>query len=171
MKRHLVTIAFVSFVGAILLTAVPVVNDSPDEVTSAPPRYLYSHYLDSDIQQYGLYELAELLGQYKWVSSHYQRGSFDCSEMSAFLEAMLEVQGWHTYIACGPSPWNPDKRHAWLLIETSPGFYVPVEATYPRIVSYSDRHFDEYFEYDHLFETIYDAFKYEPRQFDWWDSW
>ena len=191
MKRYLVRMASVCFVAAILLTVVPLLHDSPDRVTSEPPLYLYSHYSDGDIQQqvtsapprclylhypdgdiqhYGLYELAELLRRYRWLSSHYQRGSFDCSEMSAFLEVSLEVGGWHTYIACGPTPFEPDSRHAWLLVETPYGFYVPIEATYPRIVSCSEPYFHGYFKYDHLFETIYDAFNYKPTQFDWWES-
>ncbi|MBE9501140.1 MAG: hypothetical protein IMY87_01760 [Chloroflexi bacterium] len=180
MKRHLVTIASVCFGAAILFTAVPVLSDCPDQVQSAPPQvteqngqipsYLYPYYPYSDIQKQGVHQLTKLLEQYEWLYSHYQVHSFDCSEMSAFMERMLEVDGWNTYIACGLCPWNPDKRHAWLLVETSPDSYMPIEATVQTIVYDSDRYFDEYFKYDCLFKTIYDALEYKPTQFDWWDS-
>jgi hypothetical protein len=171
MERLLGRIVFTGFVAAILLT-IPVLvsSDSPNLVGNLPPLYMSPYYTAGDTQQAGLHKLEKLLEQYEWLRPHYRRGSFDCSEMSAFLEAMLEVQGWHTYIACGPTPFDPGSRHAWLLVETSPGYYMPVETTIQSIVYRTESHFDEYFEYDHLFETIFDALGYEPTQFDWWNS-
>ena len=171
MKRHLVRIASTGFFAVILLV-IPVFAsiDSPEGITSPPLLYMSPYYADVDNQQQGSHELEKLLEQYEWLSSHYQRGIFDCSEMSAFLEAMLQVHGWHTYIACGPTPFNPNSRHAWLLVETAPGYFLPVEATIQRIVRPTELHFDQYFEYDHLFETIHDALEYKPTEFNWWDS-
>ena len=161
MKRHLVNKASILFLGAILLAAVPVLGDCPDQVRSAPPQltelqeqipsYLNPYYPYCGVKQYGAHELAELLEQHTWLESHYKTGSFDCSEMSALLEKILEDHGWNTYIACGPTPFKSGSRHAWLMVETLPGIYMPVEAAVPRIVYRSDPFFDEYFEYDRLF--------------------
>ena len=78
--------------------------------------------------------------QRAWLGRRYQVAGFNCSEMSAFLEASLEGDGWHTYIAVGPCPFDPDSNHAWLLVETSPDSYVPIEATAPAIIYRSDCH-------------------------------
>jgi hypothetical protein len=90
--------------------------------------------------------------------------------MSAYIEWRLENEGYHTYIAVGTTPWNPQGRHAWLLVETSVGKYMPVEATEYDIVKWDDPYFDNYFVYDRLFENIQDALNYNYDEFDWWAS-
>ena len=119
-------------------------------------------------RKYGIRELADTLSDGKWLVD-YKREVFDCSEMSAFLERYLELQGWHTYIAVGESPTGTG-RHAWLLVETSPNRYTPVEATVPKVIYPDDPHYDNYFDYDHIFESIEDAVKYSQTEFDWWNA-
>jgi len=176
-----------------ILTAVYALNDSSAQVPNTSPQvteqalkleaklkrwthngqipsYLYPYYVLNGTQKYGIHELAEFLEQRAWLGRRYQAAGFDCSEMSAFLEASLEGDGWHTYIAVGPCPFGPDSSHAWLLVETSPDSYMPIEATAPAIVYWSDPYFDEYFEYDRFFETIFEALEYSPTEFDWWNS-
>ena len=119
-------------------------------------------------QRFGVYDLDEYLDRWEWIEGTYVKGVFDCSEMSAYIEWRLENEGYNTYIVCGESPWGGG-YHAWLLVETSEGAYMPVEATEYDVVWWSDLYFDNYFEYDYLFETIRDALDYSYSEFDWWN--
>jgi len=87
--------------------------------------------------------------------------------MSADLEQYLENEGWNTLILIGDSPFSTG-RHAWLLLETSEGSYMPVESTNIRVVWWSDPNFDDYFVYDRSFESIQEALEYSETEFDWW---
>lgn len=90
--------------------------------------------------------------------------------MSAHVEWKLENEGFHTSIVVGKALQGGDDQHAWLLVETSQGQYMPVEATRFDIVSWHNQYFDNYFEYDQQFETIEDALDYSYTEFDWWES-
>ena len=46
---------------------------------------------------------------------------------------------------------------------------MPVEATEYSVVWWDSPYFDNYFEYDSLFETIHDALNYSYGEFDWWN--
>lgn len=58
--------------------------------------------------------------------------------------------------------------HAWLLVETTEGAYMPVESTIIEIVWWSDPNFDKYFVYDYAFENVFEALDYLETDFDWW---
>jgi len=119
-------------------------------------------------QRYGIDDLEEYLERWQWSEGSYVEGVFDCSEMSAYMEWRLENEGYHTYIVCGEAPWGGE-HHAWLLVETSAGYYMPVEATTFDLVKWDNPYFDNYFKYDHIFETIQDALEYNYEEYDWWD--
>lgn len=121
-------------------------------------------------QRYGVDDLESYLDRWQWSEGTYVSGRFDCSEMSAYLEWRLENEGYHTYIVCGKSPSGGSGRHSWLLVETSKGKYMPVEATQYDIIKWSNPYFDNYFDYDRQFETIQDALDYNDSEFDWWRS-
>ena len=121
-------------------------------------------------QRYGVDDLQEYLDRWEWIDGIYVEGVFDCSEMSAYIEWKLENEGYHTVIVIGTAPSDPEGYHAWLLVETSVGHYMPVEATQYDIVYWSDPYFDNYFIYDTEFETIQDALEYSYEEFDWWTS-
>lgn len=107
------------------------------------------------------------MDKWRWIKP-YHEGVFDCSEMSAYLERNLENEGWHTKIIVGDSVFGSG-CHAWLLVEASVGKYMPVESTNMAVVWWESPYFDNYFEYDHSFETIHDALKYSETEFDWWN--
>ena len=119
-------------------------------------------------QRFGVDDLDEYLDRWEWIEGTYVKGVFDCSEMSAYIEWRLENEGYNAYIVCGESPWGGG-YHAWLLVETSEGAYMPVEATEYSVVWWDSPYFDNYFEYDNLFETIHDALNYSYGEFDWWN--
>ena len=121
-------------------------------------------------QRYGVDDLEEYLDRWQWTEGAYTKGVFDCSEMSAYIEWRLENEGYHTKIVVGQSPSNRNVKHAWLLVETSLGRYMPVEATRFDLIKWDNPYFDLYFEYDHSFETISDALDYDYDGFDWWES-
>jgi len=125
----------------------------------------YFYYVEPE-QKFGVYDLDDELYGWEWYVP-YEENVFDCSEMSAYLEWYLENEGWNTKIVVGDSPFGTE-YHAWLLVETSEGAYMPVESTTAEIVWWDDTHFDNYWTYDDTFETIQDALDYSETEFDWW---
>lgn len=119
-------------------------------------------------QRYGVYDLEEYLSHSQWVEGAYKVGEFDCSEMAAYLEWKLENEGYHTVIVGGDNP-SGSGSHAWLLVETSQGKYMPVEPTTHSIVYWENPYFDNYFVYTLEYETIFDAIELKTGAFDWWD--
>jgi len=129
---------------------------------------LFSFYYVKQVKQrFGNYSLHFELGDLNWTEP-YQEGVFDCSEMSACLERYLENRGWHVKLVFGDSPSGTGVKHAWLLVETSQGQYMPVESTRIELVWQYDPYFDNYFKYDYAFETIQDAIMYNESEVDWW---
>jgi cell division protein FtsB len=127
------------------------------------------YYADLAQQRYGVDDLQGYLDRWEWVEGSYVLNSFDCSEMSAYIERRLESEGYHTIIVVGDAPFGGG-YHAWLLVETSAGAYMPVEATLYDMVLWSSPYFDGYFEYDRSFEAIQEALDYSQNEFDWWNS-
>jgi hypothetical protein len=118
-------------------------------------------------QKFGVYNLEPELEGLTW-SKDYEEGVYDCSEMSAELERYLENKGWNTIVVVGDSPFSTG-RHAWLLVETSKGAYIPVESTNIQVILWSNPNFDNYFVYDDSLETIQEALEYSETEFDWWN--
>jgi len=119
-------------------------------------------------QKYGVYLLEEALSRWQWKEDLYKANLFDCSEMSAALERLLENEGFHTVIVAGESPFG-EGYHAWLLVELAENQYMPVEATAWSIVYWGSPYFDNYFDYYYQFEGIEEALAYNPTEFDWWE--
>jgi hypothetical protein len=126
----------------------------------------FFYYVKPEEQKFGVYNLDDELDGLEWAQP-YEEGVFDCTEMAAYLERYLENHGWHAKIVVGDAPFGSG-GHAWLLVETSEGKYMPVESTKIEIVWWSDPNFDNYWTYDHKFETISQALSYSENGFDWW---
>ncbi|MCW3976804.1 MAG: hypothetical protein NWE77_02605 [Candidatus Bathyarchaeota archaeon] len=126
----------------------------------------FFYYVKPELQKFGVHSLDNELEGLKW-SRQYDLGLFDCTEMTAYLERYLENNGWHAQIVVGDTPFGPG-RHAWLLVETSEGSYMPVESTTIQIVWWSAPSFDNYWVFDYRFETIGEALSYSETAFDWW---
>ena len=92
----------------------------------------FSFYYLKPEQKFGVYDLDDELDGIRWIKP-YQEGVFDCSDMSAYLEWYLENEGWHAKIVLGDS-LSGSGKHAWLLVETSEGKYMPVESTSIKVV-------------------------------------
>lgn len=126
------------------------------------------YYASQAKQRYGVYDLEEYLNRWQWIEGTYKANEFDCSEMAAYLEWRLENEGYHAVIVAGASP-SGDGSHAWLLVETSQGKYMPVESTTYSIVYWENPYFDNYFDYVLRYETIQEALAQGPEAFDWWN--
>jgi hypothetical protein len=126
------------------------------------------YYATRSKQRYGVDDLAEYLNRWEWIKGTYSEGEVDCSEMSAYLEWELENEGYHAVIVAKTTP-GVLSDHAWLLVETSAGQYMPVEATTYEVVYWEHPNFDDYFVYDYEFETIQEALEHSPNEFDWWN--
>lgn len=130
--------------------------------------FFFFYYVKPEEQKFGVYDLEDELYGLEWIEP-YQEDVFDCSEMSAYIEWHLENEGWNAIIVIGDTPFGSG-YHAWLLVETSEGHYMPVESTTIEIVWWDDPYFDNYFTYDYDFETIQEAIDYYESEFDWWKS-
>lgn len=125
----------------------------------------FAFYYANDVRQrYGVDDLESYLNRWQWIEGAYVANKFDC------IKRRLKNEGYHAIIVAGKCPWDSTQRHAWLLVETSEDKYMPVEATQYRLVKWGNPYFGAYFEYDHSFETIYDALEYNYNEYKWWES-
>lgn len=116
-----------------------------------------------------------------WASL-YHVNVFDCSEMSAFLEYILENKGFTTKIAVGGTELG---NHAWLFVYFGGNEWQPVESTGPlrpgplgimlndavsKALGIKKISYHDYFSPKYVYDTIYEAETALPGDFDWWDS-
>ncbi len=136
--------------------------------TTAETIKFFFYYVPFKARQYGVLNLQACLSQCREKKEAYKLGMLDEGEMSALLEWMIENDGFHAFILLGWVPNDTEETDAWLLVETDPGKYVPVEATTFSIVWQDIPYYDDYFNYYRKFETIQEAWAYNPTEFDWW---
>lgn len=132
-------------------------------------------------------ELEDFLAYEFELPTEYEKGVFDCSESSAYLEWALEDAGFNAWIISGPTPWGGSGYHAWVHVYTTQ-YTVPIESTAltgglisklkyllfrdaPGIVYSDDEYGQQYYHgYDSRFENIYAAVKDDKsiREWNWW---
>jgi len=97
--------------------------------------------------------------------------------MAAYLEWMLEKQGFDSKICLADRFANGSVAHAWVAIDIPPRRYY-VEPTalnsggffFSTIKPY-DGNYGDYSRYDAIYEDIYEATKSNPvSEFDWWND-
>lgn len=89
----------------------------------------------------------------------YERGIFDCSEISAYVEWALEDAGFDTYICLGDD-------HAWNMVKVEGAtYYVDASSGTPVITKKPPEKIVK------TFKNIYDAVDYfgSVEQWDWWN--
>ncbi|MBA7505094.1 hypothetical protein ES706_03757 [subsurface metagenome] len=98
---------------------------------------------------------------------------FDCSESSAFVEWALEGAGFDARIATGHAFRGPSEvNHAWVIVYTTDGSRVAIEATNLTIV-HGDipgicAYYHPEFEYSDIYEAIRDTKNLDD--WDWWQA-
>src|SRR4030067_1107093 len=117
MKRRILFVICVYVVLGIAITGIVIWGDPFSGAEASLPEYMQPYYSSIGVQTYGREKLEDFLQQRTWLNSRYERRVFDCSEMSAFLEAQLEAEGWHVYVAAGLAPFKQDKSQGWLFLE------------------------------------------------------
>jgi len=118
---------------------------------------------------------------YGWVGL-YERDVFDCSEMSACLEYILENKGFTTDIAGGKTP---NGNHAWIVVYSSSGEEYYVESTMlcrvtslhiflqdviAEALGIESLSLEYYQSPRELQHTVYEAEYSMVNEFDWWES-
>lgn len=132
-------------------------------------------------------ELEDFLAYEFELPTEYEKGVFDCSESSAYLEWALEDAGFNAWIISGPTPWASGDYHAWIHVYTTE-YTVAIESTAltggliskltyllfrdaPGIIYSDDEYGQQYYHgYDSRFKNIYSAVKYDKsiREWNWW---
>jgi len=133
-------------------------------------------------------ELEDFLAYEFELPTEYEKGVFDCSESSAYLEWALEDAGFNAWIICGPTPWQPESGyHAWVIVYTE-RYTVAIEATilsggFPPILEYllfgkapgvvysgDDYEYGYYQGFDERYKNIYQTIKdySSSTEWNWW---
>ena len=116
--------------------------------------------------------VSEFLNNGKWIDK-YEKGGWDCSQMSAYTEFVLENNGVHCIIV------KSDKmEHAWVMVETEDGL-IAYETT-GRFYMYKDkmtalRHGSNdynasFYTEGVRYESIYDVWEDNKEYRDWFIS-
>ncbi len=105
----------------------------------------------------------------------YSTNEFDCSEMAAYLEWMLEKHGFDSKICLASEFGDDNEPHAWVAVDLpSRRYYIEPTARNQggfvfSIIKPLDAEYKEYGNYDGIYEDIYEASKAGPiSEFDWW---
>ena len=99
----------------------------------------------------------------------YERGVFDCSEISAYVEWALEDAGFVAYIVLGEVDFGGDTKriHAWNMVKVAGAtYYIDMSSGKPHIFK-SDKH---HLKIIKVFKNIYEAVEYyhSVKEWDWW---
>jgi hypothetical protein len=105
----------------------------------------------------------------------YRTNAFDCSEMAAYLEWMLEKHGFDSKVCLASQFGEDNAPHAWVAVDVPPKRYY-VEPTARNeggfvfsIIKPLDGKYKEYSNYDGIYEDIYELSLAGPvSEFDWW---
>jgi len=153
-------------------------------IDSVIPNYYQSFHGTKDT----LAELENFLnGGFQQILT-YKADYYDCSNMSSYLEYVLENDGFDARIAYGPTPFrlmnDPDSYHCWVLVNLpGSGCWAAVEATdqafqpqwAPGIIySDNDNAYKYYQNYTELYFDIYSALACDRRswgdEYSWWNK-
>jgi hypothetical protein len=111
------------------------------------------------------------------VLRRYDPDNFDCSEMAAYIEWMLEKHGFDAKICLSKSFADTEMPHAWVAVDIAPRrYYIEPTARNQGGFSYSvikplDGNYEDYDRYDGIYEDIYELSNAGSiSEFDWWSD-
>jgi len=113
----------------------------------------FNYYLPSK-RIYGLNKVKAII-DFKWFV-HYKENYFDCTERSAFVEYLLENEGFKAEIV-------ENINHCWIIVEVEPDRFVHVEAVANPPYIITDK------PYLHCYNSIYEAMHRNADEYDWWN--
>jgi hypothetical protein len=85
------------------------------DATSRIPR---GYYNNSASANNSYEDLKDFLNYNFYLPKGYKLGVFDCSESAAYLEWVLQNNGFDAKIVIGPTPWAESGYHAWVFVYT-----------------------------------------------------
>lgn len=103
---------------------------------------------------YGLEKLKAII-DFKWLVD-YKENYFDCSERSAFVEYLLENEGFNTDIV-------GNETHCWVIVEAEAGKFVHIETVTP------PPYFIDNKQHLYRYRSIYEAMQSNSDEYDWWN--
>lgn len=103
---------------------------------------------------YGIGRLKAII-DFKWLVD-YKENYFDCSERSAFVEYLLENEGFNTDIV-------GNETHCWVIVEAEAGKFVHIETVA------SPSYFIDNKQYLYRYRSIYEAMQSNSDEYDWWN--
>jgi len=121
----------------------------------------HGYYSTNFFPEYGntVEDLKAFLSKLK-IPHKYERGVFDCSEISAYVEWALEDAGFDAYIVLA-------EDHAWNMVKVAGAtYYVDMSSGKPYIFK-SDKRYPKIVK---VFKNIYEAVDYyhSVKEWDWW---
>lgn len=103
------------------------------------------------------------------IPHKYERGVFDCSEISAYVEWALENAGFDAYIVLGEvNFYGKPEIHSWNMVKVEGStYYIDASSGKPYLFK-SNPH---YIKIIKIFKNIYEAVNYydSVKEFDWWN--
>ncbi|NPV62692.1 MAG: hypothetical protein HPY61_08695 [Methanotrichaceae archaeon] len=107
----------------------------------------------------------------------YSQDDFDCSEMAAYLEWMLQKHGFDAKVCLSNSFVETNMPHAWVAVDTAcRRYYIEPTARNRGGFSFSvikpqDGNYRDYDRYDGIYDDIYELSRAAPiTEFDWWSD-
>ena len=160
-------IQVVGIMGTVDIEKIQISHNTSFSLNPIPDNY----YNQSNTLPDGV-TISEFLTKGKWTDK-YEKGGFDCSQMSAYTEFVLENNGVHAYIV------KSDKmQHAWVMVETEEGL-IAYEST-GRFWMYENRitalkhgskdYNASFYTEGVRYETIYDVWE-DDDEYSGWYNW
>lgn len=135
------------------------------------------YYVNVPTDEHSASVLFSLIGNSRF-SIPYEFGTFDCSEMSAYLDWFLKSHGFKTSICVGSIPYSGEIDHAWLKAEVTvtgndnETVYIDGADTFIRICEPGMMGYDSYnrpvLEFGSIFDLVNNG--WSENEFNWWNN-
>lgn len=169
----------------------PIPTPKPSLPTLISPNPIPDDYYDADCEDIIEGNIYNYLKYWKWnKDNQYEIDEFDCSQMSTYMEFILENSGYNVVIALQDGTTNKC-GHAWILVEFSDGWLAyecteccwifPDESTAKSYASPGEYYYWDdglYYTPDHILEDIYEVSDFCDQfingeklfidEFSWW---
>jgi len=153
--------------------------DSPNTVSLSSPtssRIPSPYYAQVDPWlDHSIFGVETLIGP--GLLRSYDQDSFDCSEMAAYLEWMLEKHGFDSKICLAKRFGDTNMPHAWVAVDIDGRRYYVEPTAHNKggfmfsIIKPLDGNYREYNQCDRIYEDIYELSSAAPvSEFDWWSD-
>lgn len=154
---------------SLIITAAPIIQEPPNVIIANSQIIPSDYYNQSNILPPKI-DIISYMETFKWemIEMNYSEGNFDCSQMSAYWEFVLENSGYNTTICY-------DNNHSWILVEINETTTLAYETTTCYWINTNKNH--EYYSPKYIYDSIYeihDDYGTDEQTFleecAWWNS-